>query len=214
MTTRVTVGVLAALSSIATLNTANAEVVTYGFYAISENDPAGADAGEDQLSVTVSPAENKVSFLFTNTGPAPMSITEIYFESGPIVALAQILNSPGVSFISGASPVNLPGGNLATPPFVANIAFSAESRPPAQHNGVNPGESLQLIYTLTSDFTSDDVISVLASGAMRIGLHVQGFAGGTSESYINTNVPTNVPTPGAMALLAAGCLMFARRRRP
>jgi hypothetical protein len=51
----------------------------------------------------------------------------------------------GVDFAPGASPPNLPGGNAPAFSFDAN--FSADSTPPAQPNGVNPGEFLSMIFT-------------------------------------------------------------------
>jgi uncharacterized protein (TIGR03382 family) len=188
---------------------AHATVITYNFSDITHNDPGAAAAGEAQLYVDIDPAPgSQVSFTFHNLGPLPMSITDIYFQGGPMLGLATILDGAGVDFVPGAQPANLPGGNNITPPFVATQAFSAQSAPPVQPNGVNPGEQLELRYTLQSGKTVTDIVNDLNSGALRIGLHVQGFANGVSESFVNS-----VPTPGALALLGlSGLFMFRRRR--
>jgi hypothetical protein len=181
---------------------------TYNFTDITHNDPGAAAAGEAQLYVDISPAPgDQVSFIFHNEGALPMSITDIYFQDGPILGLATIIDGAGVDFERGAQPNNLPGGNTITPPFLATQAFSAQSQPPIQPMGVNPGEYVELRYTLLAGKTVADIQSDLSSGALRIGLHVQGFSNGVSESFINT-----VPTPGALAILGLGSFLMLRRR--
>jgi hypothetical protein len=90
-----------------------------------------------------------------------------------------------VSFSQGASPPDLPGGEDCVPDFDVTAGFSADSDPPAQPNGVNPTEWLDITFDLQSGQTFDDVVAQLNSGALRIGIHVQGFANGGSESFIN-----------------------------
>jgi len=55
------------------------------------------------------------------------------------------------------------------------------------------------------------VLGELADGTLRIGIHVQGFATGGSESFVN--VP--LPEPATFGLLALGAvaLVAARARR-
>ncbi len=126
---------------------------------------------------------------------------------------------PGVDFTELASPGILPSANNASPPFVS-AGFSADSDPPVQLNGVNPGESLGILFDLTDMpvGTFADVIAQLTNGDLRIGLHVQGFdLGGTeefpggSESFVNTPIPE----PHAAVLFAVGALVVgtATRRR-
>ena len=71
---------------------------------------------------------------------------------------------------------------------VANVA-------PAQPNGVNPGESLGIVFDLIGGQAFADTIAALADGGLRIGIHVQGFEDGGSESFVN-NGPTE---PGTIA---------------
>jgi uncharacterized protein (TIGR03382 family) len=188
---------------------AQASIITYNFSDITHNDPTAAAQGEAQLFVNISPAPgNQVSFVFHNEGSAPMSITDIYFQDGPILGLATIIDGAGTDFEPGAQPNNLPGANLISPAFVATQAFSAQSQPPTQPLGVNPGEHVELRYTLIAGKTVTDIQNDLNSGALRIGLHVQGFGNGVSESFVNS-----VPTPGALAILGLGGLVMFRRRR-
>jgi MYXO-CTERM domain-containing protein len=185
--------------------------VTYSFQNVTANSVANAASGQAQLSVDVAPVGlNQVSFTFFNAGPAAMSITDVYFDDGTLLGIASITNGPGVNFSQGASPPNLPGGNLLTPAFNTTAGFFADSDPPAQPNGVNPGEQLTIVFDLINGQTFNDTINALNTPGdyLRIGIHVQGFADGGSESFVN-----NVPAPGMLALAGAGGLFAARRKR-
>lgn len=163
-----------------------AHAVPVGFYNITGSIPGDAAIGEAQLWVDVLPyAPGKVSFTFYNRGPAPCSITRIYFDDGALLGLASILNGPGVSFSQGANPPELPGAQNVVPPFVVTAGFLVQSVPPLQPNGVNPGEHVTIVFNLIAGRTFPHVLEDLISGALRIGIHVQGFASGGSESFVN-----------------------------
>jgi hypothetical protein len=183
--------------------TSIAFAVPFGFVNITNNNSIDAAIGEAQLFVDVTdPGPNQVLFTFLNIGPAASSITGIYFDDGTLLGIASIQSGSGVSFSQGASPGNLPGANNASPAFVTTAGFSADSNPPTQPNGVNPGESLGITFNLQGVQTFDDVLMDLGDGSLRIGVHVQGFAGGGSESFVNAPAP--VPEPGTFVLMATG----------
>jgi hypothetical protein len=97
----------------------------------------------------------------------------------------------------------LPGGDALVPPYVP---FDGDS---ASTDGLDPGESYGFFMIhLGGD---DAFLQGLLDGSHRIGIEVQGFAVGGSESFINNIVP--IPEPGSAALVAMGVLMLARRRR-
>jgi len=207
------------LTIVATLSifclTAKAGIV-YSFKQIAEEgdspiELADGAIGEAQLFVEVIELTPKqVIFGFTNTGPEACSVTDIYFDDGALLGIASINNScPGVSFSQYATPHNLPGGNTLIPPFVATEGFSADSDPPVEHNGINPNEWLGITFDLKSGKTYDDVINNLNSCELRIGIHVQGYASGGSESFVN------VPEPATVTLLSAGLgiVTLLRKRR-
>jgi len=205
---------------------AQAEIITLGFGNISANDVNDAATGETQLFVDIfnsaedpSISASQIVIRFRNEGPAASSITDVYIDDdgGSILSMGSIRNGPGVDFSAGASPGDLPAGNNADPDFSATTGLTADSNPPAQPNGVNPGEYLEIVFNLTAGTTFADVLSDLSSGTLRIGIHVQGFEGGGSETFVNDGggnppppppppPPPQVPEPTSIALLAMGLL--------
>jgi len=192
---------------------ANASV-TYSFACITDTNPINAAIGEAQMFVDVSdPGGNQVLFWFRNIGPEASSITDVYYDDGGLLGIASIDNScPGVSFSQPAIPANLPGWNLASPKFYTTEDFSADSDTPVMPNGVNPDEWLGITFNLQTGQDFGDVIANLDSGDLRIGIHVQGFALGSSESFINGPV---IPAPGAILLssIGVGLVGWLRRSR-
>jgi len=199
------------LSAVAVFSPAQAAL--FSFACITNNSGANCATGESQLFVEVTDAgSNQVLFTFTNTGSNLSSIADIYFDDGTLLGIASIDNSSsGVSFSQGANPGNLPGGNSIG--FETTIGFLADSDAPVQPNGVNPGEYLGITFNLLSGVTYADTITAMQTATdLRIGIHVQGFADGGSESFVN-NV-TVVPIPAAVWLFGTGLigLMGVARR--
>lgn len=202
---------------------ARADVVTYGFHCISNNQPSSCAIGEAQLFVDVvgygqtvtigagnygPSSAGEVLFRFRNTGPSASVITGVYFDDGSLLSLASLIGMTGVQFSTGGSPHNLPAGNSINPPF--NATFRATADQPGPQNGVGPSEALGVLFALQSGMTWDDVVSALASRDLRIGLHVQAFQEGDSESFVNNGV---VPEPAAILLVGSVLLLLGRRLR-
>lgn len=167
---------------------------TFGFEGCVDDttNPTNIATGESQLRMTVSDegvGANQAKFIFWNTGPNASSITDIYFADGTLLGIASINGGPGVDFSEGATPAELPGRNRCDPVFPVSgdvtKFFSADSDSPTQPNGVNPGEVLEITFNLINGMTFDDVVGALANGTLRVGLHIQGFAGGGSEAFQN-----------------------------
>lgn len=215
------VGIAVAAAVLSTAVVANVRAdMTYGFGAITSNGNIGPEIGEAQMFVTISEfAPNQVLFYFVNAGPQESSITDVYFDDGTLLGIALLIDAdegkggdPNVDFSQGASPPGLPGGNNVDPPFEVTAGFLADSDAPTQSNGVNPGEFLGIVFDLLKGGTIKNVFEELDNGELRIGIHVQGFADGSSESFINNSVP--VPVPGAVFLgaLGLGMVGWAKRR--
>jgi hypothetical protein len=181
-----------------------------GFDCLTANLAGDCAIGESQLTVEISDQGGGiVRFHFRNSGPAPSAISEIYFDDGSLLALATVIDGPGVDFEQGANPPDLPGGQNAVPPFEVTDGFLAQSVPSPSVNGVGPSEWVKIDFTLQGGQTLADVLNELASGQLRIGVHVIAFASGGSESFLN------VPEPDAAMLVALGLagLAAAARRR-
>ncbi|MHC4291431.1 MAG: PEP-CTERM sorting domain-containing protein [Planctomycetota bacterium] len=209
------IGMMCASNALALLDTE-----TYGFYNITNNSAANASIGEAQLSVEVSDEGmivqnsdtlNLVGFKFMNEGPDHCVITEIYFQTMSLLDFHSIdENLPGVDFkeseVGSISPGNLPGGKSISPKFIATTAFSIEPLNPEPKWGVEPGEWVAIYYTLQVGTTAQNVFDELANEQTRIGLHVQSFDNGGSESFIT-------PEPATMILLGLGGLMLRKRKQ-
>lgn len=202
---------------------AQARAEIYGFSNISNNSVVNA-ATAGQFSVEVTGVGDDVLFTFTNTGPALSSITDVYFDDGVLQNVVSISESgAGVNYSEGASPGNLPGGNSLTPPFNADRRFfSLDSNSPTQPMGVNPGEWISIRFNLDDGRTAADVIAGINSflttgvesvGSIRIGIHVQGFENGGSESFVNGPPPPPIPAPAAALMGAIGLGIVGWRRR-
>jgi len=189
-------------------------------WSIVENNSGLYSTYANQLSVDVTQFGSMVDFTFSNVGPNPSAITGIYFEDGTLLGLASVIaldpiaDNPtrsGIVFGQPASPSNMPGWSTLDPKFDASSAFTVGSN--GAQDGVSPGESLVLRYTLQSGKTFDDVIAALNLGftnpgptaprnSLRIGLHVQDL-GQDSDSLILTPVPASVVI-GMLGICVAG----------
>lgn len=190
------------------------------FSACTNNGADSVSIGEAQLSVLVSDAGmNQVNFQFRNVGPDDSAISEIYFDNGPLQSIVTITDRDnggdmGVDFEAGATPSELPGASGCSPAFVTDTQLSADAESPPSQLGVDPGETLDILYSLQGGKDFDDVLADLESGALRVGLHVIAFANGQSEGFVSgPGEMVGVSEPGTVAMFGLGLVGFAYARR-
>ncbi len=183
---------------------------TYTFAPVTSTSATNDAAALAQLSMIVdSVSPTQVSFTFHNVGLAALSITDAFIDGTALASISSITNGSGVDFAPSSSPPNLPGGNLCSPAFSAVGTLSVGAAPPSQPNGVNPGETATVIYNLAAGESYSSVIAALNTPGdhLRVGIHVQGFSDGGSESFV-----TPAPSSG-LVILALSSAFAARRRR-
>ncbi len=188
-----------------------ARATLYGFEAITPTNSPYAGVMAAQLSLEVNPyGSNQVEFIFKNN-IAPYAvvpgeggvITEVAFEDGMLFAMGSpyMVSGSAVNFVEDTSP---PGGTWGLG-FDTTQFFRADATSPSPTNGVNPYESLGIVFDLQTGKAFSDVIAALNQGftgpivsgeSLRIGIHVQNLDpdGDYSDAFILT------PVPGAFLL--------------
>jgi hypothetical protein len=139
----------------------------------------------------------KALFKFSNIGPAASSITQINIDNSTVLKSAGAItdSGAGVDFSQSTKALNLAAGNTVN--FVSDFSFKANT--PVSQLGVNPSEWVSITFDLNSGKTLQSLIDDMRSGALRFGMHVQAFANGGSEAFVNTPKVIVPPPPVVVA---------------
>jgi hypothetical protein len=221
----VAAGVMAAAGS-----SAAADVVgTWQFMQITANNAGNIGVGGrismDLISVDDDPNQALFRFYWNEDNGGSSTITDIYFDDGTLLGIASFGGSAGVSFGPGnnnGAPPGANGNEWNWDEGEDSQNFAADpNTPQGMANGVQFGENVDILFNLQDDLTVDDVLAAInlaftdlhndLDGGLRVGLHVQGLVGGSSEGFIMVPVP---PAAWAgLASLGGVCgLGYVRRR--
>ncbi|MBW8001929.1 MAG: PEP-CTERM sorting domain-containing protein [Planctomycetes bacterium] len=173
------------------------------------------DSSLVNIWMEVTDGASTADFKIYNDSTIASSITGVYVMDGSILGLSSVTGSgPGVVFDSPANPSTLPSGNTylhpvtgLPDPFITHDGFSTDADPPLHTNGVNAGIGEYVTVTFDLDGTIEELIAEIDARTVRIGLHIQGFTDGSSESAVN------VPEPTTIMLLGFGALVLRRKKR-
>ena len=195
---------------VCTLGVGSAFGALYPFEIFTDNGDYNDDPGIN-MYMDVHNGGNIAKFTFYNDSTVQSTITNIYFDDGTLIgATMGIINGPGTDFDENdPSPSNLPGGN--TIGFDADVEFNIGPEPAPPHNGINnigAGEWVTVEFELMGGGTLQDVLDELSDGSLRVGIRIQNFADGSSESGIN-----EIPEPATICLFGLGGLALLRKRK-
>jgi hypothetical protein len=183
---------------------------SFYFDCITDNNPVSAATAPQFTGTLALYSSNYVQFTINNaSGGATSSITGIYFDDeAHHLSSVTIINGSGVRYSSGANPTNLPGASNANPAFATS--YGADSSSPYISNGINPGEYIS--FRFKGDYNT--VLQDMTANHLRLGIYVQGFSGGYTESFVSTMAPPpeKAPAPRSFVLALIG-LSFVRRFR-
>jgi hypothetical protein len=207
-----------------------AKAELYGFGAISDNSGVSSWMAQ-QLSLEVTPyGTNQVLFTFKNNiapydavgSPIEGIIGTVFFEDGALLEISAVLDAeyngtlyPGVVFevAPNTASKNFPEGDTLVPPFETTAHFWSTNYQTID-NGVNPTETVGIVFNLEGGATFDSVITAISLGftdpdpdqntSLRVGVHVQNLPGyDKAGNWTQTDGSDSfilVPLPGAVLL--------------
>ncbi len=192
---------------VCTLGVGSTFATIYPFEIFTDNGDFNDDPGIN-MYMDVYNGGNVAKFTFYNDSAVQSTITNIYFDDGTLIgATLGIIDGPGTDFDENEpNPSNLPSGN--TIGFDADREFNIGPEPAPPANGINnigAGEWVTIEFDLVGG-TLQDVLDELNNGSLRVGIRIQNFTDGSSESAV-------VPEPATVLMFGLGGLALLRKRK-
>lgn len=149
------------------------------------------------------PDDPNVHFKFGNLVGKPSSVVQVSING---MTQVSFLGGKGTNFSSSGTTA-LPDGELAVPPFVADVSFVSDP-----HGGINHATDTLELKTAAATF--DQVNAGMQSGDIRFGMFVTDFSGKQMPATYINNV-TAVPEPSIYGLMLTGLglIVLLMRRR-
>jgi hypothetical protein len=186
---------------------ATAHATLYDLTRITNNG-TGLTFDPGDFTMDVSSYGNGALITFSNNCEFDSVVTAMYFLENDLLEFDGFapppVSSEGVAFSVVTKNANLPAGQPYG--FDPKNTFAVDADSAAPKNGLNPGESLGLLFNLNVSY--DTLIAAFDQQTLRAGIHVQSLPGGYSESFIST-----VPEPATLMLLGIGTMLVQRKRR-
>ncbi|MDX9910898.1 MAG: hypothetical protein RBS39_03600 [Phycisphaerales bacterium] len=199
---------VAALAVCGCVAGANAERIDLLVY---EN-ASGGDISLLDLWVDVSQSGALVTLDFHNDSTVNSRISNLYIERTAFTQSAFVgagsLQNPlpsGVNFSAGGSPAN-PAQTIDAYDTAWGGTLASFGRNGGAANGVDPGESLYVSFTLSD--ANIDVAEALRNREFRVAQHVISIGAGSFSVWT-----TNVPAPSVASAMLGGLVLAGRRRR-
>ena len=169
-------------------------------------DDRAFDSSGLEITVSITETQEGVRFEFHNDSTSEFTINKLYFEDGVLADVSSMDFGDGTFFELDENTAQLPGGNTLTPSF--ETAYSFDSGPPTEDNGIDPGQWSAVIFNTDSETGLEDLLCQIYDGSFRVGVHVSGISSRLSASAINTTIPE----PATLLLLGIGSWLFLRKK--
>jgi hypothetical protein len=186
--------VIAALMAFAVSPVAAAMMV---FDCTSGADSKNCALDNARLTVEVLDAGGgQVAFVFANDDVGRSIVEHIYVgdETGTLAGPPEILNNDGtVVFERISGRTQLTDAAVARLPFKSSSDLSVAALQPSRELGINPGESLGLVFAITPGRTISDVLDDLGNGHLRFGVSTVAVTGGGRGSLVSQARLTDAP---------------------
>ncbi len=166
--------------------------ITLGFKPVTGSERESDCLGETNFFMDITDIrERQLKITFYNRAPVPCTISDIYFADGDLFSISvQSARGPGEVRTPACSIEACSGDQQSVPdPYHDSSNYQAAKcstdDPDTLQNGIQPNESLGIIFDLQAGITLADVIGALSMGKLNISVKLLGDAHGVGGLLIN-----------------------------